>query len=114
VDGITAALTLFMSVEVVIALVAAAYIVSVYRPVRGQAPFFDRLAVRDAAAAMAGAVIGAVAIYSLLRYIQPEWGLAPLIQPVPAILVGVPIVVLLYGPIADAIAIWRSRRAPRD
>ncbi len=109
-DGVTFILTLFLTAEVVLSLIAAAYIVTVYRPVRGQAPFFDRLAVRDVASALSGALIGAVAIYSLVRFIDPGLGLEPLVPPIGALAVAIPLFVLLYGPISDAIAIWRERR----
>lgn len=108
-DWITLSVLVLLSAEVVVALIATAYIVRVHAPLRGQAPFLDRLVARDIRVSLAGAAIGFVAVYSLLRVALPSLGLGPLMPPLGALIIGVSLAVLLLGPISDAIVIRRER-----
>lgn len=110
-DPLTLLIVLALSVEIPAALIAVAYIVRVQRPVKGQAPFLDRLVKRDLRVALAGLVIGTIIAYSLLRFALPEWNLPQIAPPWSSVFIGGALIVLLIGPIDDALTIWRERRS---
>lgn len=109
-DSVTLVLALLLLAEACIAVGATVYIASVTAPVKGQERFLDRLVHRDKRVAFAGAPIVFVIVYSLVRFAVPELGLGPLMAPFGALMIGIPLAVLLWGPIDDAIVIVRERR----
>lgn len=110
-DSTTLLIALFLAGEAIAALVAGWYVAWALRPQRGKEQFLDRLVIRDIRVALGGAPIAFIVAYSLVRFAIPELGLGPLVPPFGALLIGVPIAVMLFGPIDDAIQVWRDRRA---
>lgn len=110
VDSATLGIALFLAAEAVVAIAAALYIALSLRPERGKEPFLDRLVNRDIRVAVGGAPIAFIVVYSLVRFAVPELGLGPILPPLGALLIGIPIAVMLFGPIDDGLTIWRERR----
>lgn len=111
-DSTTLVIALFLAGEAIAAIFAALYVAVALRPQKGQEPFLDRLVHRDLRVGLGGAPIAFIVAYSLVRFAVPELGLGPLVPPLGALLIGIPIAVMLFGPIDDAIQVWRDRRVP--
>jgi len=107
-DPLTGLIVLALAFEIPACLIAVVYILRVQWPVRGQAPFLDRLVKRDVRVALSGLVIGSVIVYNLLRL--AGFNLSPIPSPWSSVLIGCALIVLLWGPIDDALATWRERR----
>lgn len=110
-DFTTLVIALFLAGESLLAIVASLYVAVVLNPERGKEAFLDRLINRDIRIAIAAAPIAFVVSYSLARFAIPELALGPLVPPFGALLIGIPLAVLLLGPIDDALTVWKERRA---
>lgn len=104
----TLTIALLLGAECVAVLVAVAYILRRYSQLDDKAPFLTRLVHRDVRIALAGVIIGATIVYSLVRYSLPQLDLGPLLPPLGALAVGIPLAVLMYGPISDAVQWWKE------
>lgn len=86
----------------IVAIISTLYIVNIYRQRHQEALFLTRLVVRDVRVGVCAAVI---LIYLALalsdRGLGRPWG---------AIVIGIPVIVMLYGPTSDAMLWWRERR----
>lgn len=101
-----------MDVEAIVGIVAAAfgiacvlagvYILYVYRQRNEDAPFLTRLVHRDLRVSIASAGIAALVFVSYV--------LEPLPRPWGAVVIGVCLIAMQYGPIEDAIQWFRERR----
>lgn len=109
-DLATAIITVALLGEAVMALVATALIVRWHAPLRGQARFLDKLVERDIRVAVAGGLIAVVIVYSLARFGFPALNLPPLVPPLGAILISIPLALMLLGPILDYLTIRRERK----
>lgn len=96
-------------IEIPAAIVAVIYMRRVLGPSMGLAPFLDRLIRRDTRVAFAGAVIGFLIVYALLRFYFPE-SVPHIPSPWTSILIGGALIVFLSGPIANAWTVWQERR----
>lgn len=113
-DPLTLLISLLLGGEIVAALVATAYIVRRHSQLIDKAPFLTMLVNRNVRVALGGAVIGAVILYSLVRYALPELHLSPLLPPLGALLIGIPLALMLFGPISDGYVWWRESRRGDD
>lgn len=102
-------IALGLGAECVAVLISVAYILRRYSQLDDKAPFLTRLVHRDVRIALVGTLIGAVIVYSLARYALPQLDLSPFVPPFGALLIGVPLAVLLWGPISDALQ-WRREQ----
>jgi hypothetical protein len=110
VDLITLAVTVALTTEITLTAYATMRIVQWHLPVRGQAKFLDRLVARDVRVTAAGLAIGALVIYSLMRFALPGLGLPAILPPWGSALIGIVLAVLLWGPIDDWLTIRRERK----
>lgn len=72
---------------------------------------------RNRRVALAGAGIAFLGSYALLRFVRPDMGLPAIPSPWTTITIVVCIDLMLWGPISDAIAVYRMRRegmSPED
>jgi hypothetical protein len=101
VDIVNSAVILAASLACIGAVVSGGYILWIYRQRFESALFLDRLVNRDLLAAACGAVILAYLALALSGYsLGKPWG---------AIVIGVPGILLLWGPTSDAL-LWRKER----
>jgi hypothetical protein len=82
-------------------IMAARYVRSWYHRHGQGDPYLRRLADRDTRVARGGALILGVIGYSLLRLALPALGLGPLVPPFGALLIALPLVWMMWGPIDD-------------
>lgn len=108
-DEATLIISVLLLVEAIAAIAGAIYVALALAPDRGKEPFLDRLVNRNLRVAVAGAPIVVIVVYSLIRFGLPHFALGPLTPPFGALLIGISMALLLWGPISDAITIWRER-----
>jgi hypothetical protein len=109
-DTTTLIIAVLLLAEAIAAVVATLYVKIALRREQGKEPFLDRLINRDVRVALAGVPIAFVVGYSLVRFAVPELTLGPLVPPFGALLIGIPLALMLVGPISDAAVVWRERR----
>lgn len=107
-DDVTLWISLGLAAEVVAALLAAAYVVRRYRGLDDRAPFLAVQVRQVVGLAAGGALIGAVLVYTLLRFELPDLQLGPIPAPWGVLLIAVPLAVALAVPIWTAIVWWRE------
>lgn len=105
-DVLAFGMAVIVGIESVLAIVAAGYIVRVYRARHEDAPFLTRLVKRDVRVAAGGLLITIVVVYSLVAFAF-EWDFIP--RPWASVLIGLGIALMEYGVISDAIVFYRER-----
>jgi hypothetical protein len=109
-DSAVAIIAGLLLLESIAAIAGAVYVAWTLRAERGREPFLDRLINRNLRVAIGTAPIVFLVVYSLVRFGLPQLQLGPLEPPFGALLIGVALALLLWGPISDAITIWQERR----
>jgi hypothetical protein len=85
----------------IVCVMSGAYVYRVYRLRHEEALFLTRLVHRDIRVSIASAVIAGLIAYAYL--------FEPLPRPWSGVLIGGALIVMMYGPISDAM-LWRSER----
>lgn len=96
--------------EAVACLIAAGYVVSKYLQIEGGDKYLRRLVVRNVRVAAGAGLIALVIGYSLARFALPDLSLEPLVPPLGALLIALPLAWMMWGPIADALQWWKESR----
>lgn len=110
-DGVTLLVAIVVAVESVAALVAAGYIVKVYRERREDAPFLTRLVKRDVRVALGGLLIAVLVAYALLVFAAPDLGLTFIPRPWPSLIIAVAVGLMEWGVISDALTFYQERKS---
>lgn len=104
-DPITLTIIVALLITAVTASLSGAYITWVYHQRTEEALFLTRLVHRDLRVAIASAVIVLYMALSLAGFgLGRPWG---------AVAIGIPIIVLMIGPIGDALLWRKERRMPK-
>lgn len=109
-DPLTLILALVLVVEVPVSMIAAWRLSRRYRVRLVESLFFRRLVRRNIRVAwIAGGLIGLLVFYGLISW---TFGLPPIPRPWGTVLLALALIVLLYGPIDDELAVRRIARSP--
>lgn len=95
----------------VAAVISGFYILWVKHQTKEDELYLTRLINRDLLAAFVPVLTDLIVMYFFLRALFPAHDLLPLQSPYPAIAIGVSVMVMRSGVIADALQFFRDRRA---
>jgi hypothetical protein len=101
-EGVTLFVIVVAAIVAVAAIVSALYILMVYRQRHEDSLFLTRLVHRDVRVSFASAVI---LVYLIMALSGASFG-----RPWGAVVIGVPVILMMIGPVSDALLWYRERR----